>query len=286
MIRAAQSSPPGNSDAGTTFGHGVTRSQEGATPLESVSPRSRGKVLEPPGFSVRLQSSQGQVRRCPPVQPAKNHLLGIEDTARRRLDGVGAPAVGSSVRDPAALVCSAAVFPHTRTPTFCLAGFTRGPRSGDVETPLAQDAGVREDRRVTVTRDHTIPGLPEGSEATSGWEVGGGGSPMPPSSHTARERGCHAGSTCVGPAAAGGAGTWGRGLGFPSNCGQRDRRAGRAVGPWWCRTGQTPEAGETQDPTERGRSRWRQSSNARRRASLLEEPQSTDRAWSPPEGRE
>lgn len=179
MIRAAQSSPPGNSDAETTFGHGVTRSQEGATPLESVSPRSRGKVLEPPGISVRLWGSRGQVRRCPPAQPATNHLLGIEDTARRRLDGVGAPAVGSSVRDPAALVCSAAVFPHTRTPTFCLAGFTRGPRSGDVETPLAQDAGVREDRRVTVTRDHAIPGLPEGSEATSGWEVGGGGLQRP-----------------------------------------------------------------------------------------------------------
>lgn len=61
------------------------------------------------------------------MQPAKNHLLGIEDTARRRLDGVGVRAVGSSVRDPAALVCSAAVFPHTHTPTFCLAGFTRGP---------------------------------------------------------------------------------------------------------------------------------------------------------------
>lgn len=44
-----------------------------------------------------------------------------------------------------------------------------------METPLAQDAGVREDRRVTVTRDHAIPRLPEGSEATSGWEVGGGG---------------------------------------------------------------------------------------------------------------
>lgn len=199
------------------------------TPLESVSPRSRGKVLEPPGISVRLQSSQGQVRRCPPAQPAKNHLLGIEDTARRRLDGVGAPAVGSSVRDPAALVCSAAVFPHTRTPTFCLAGFTRGPRSGDVETPLAQDAGVREDRRVTVTRDHAIPGLPEGSEATSGWEVGGGGSPTPPSPHTARERGCHAGSTCVGPAAAGGAGTWAEASAFPATV---DRGTAEPGGPW------------------------------------------------------
>lgn len=123
--------PPGNSDAGTTFGHGVTRSQEGATPLESASPQSRGKVLEPPGFSVRLRGSRGQVRSCPPAQPAKNHLLGIEDTARRRLDGVGAPAVGSSAGPQ---LPSSAAQPSFHTPAPRLSAWLALPGDPEVGT--------------------------------------------------------------------------------------------------------------------------------------------------------
>lgn len=87
-----------------------------------------------------LSKTSGRLRKSQemsPVQLAKNHLLRTEDTARRRRDGVGALAAGSSVWNPNSLVCSTAIFPHTCTPAFCLAGFTRGLRSGDMETLLA-----------------------------------------------------------------------------------------------------------------------------------------------------
>lgn len=142
-----------------------------------------------------------------------------------------------------------------------------------------------------------MPGLPEGSEVTSSWEVHGGRSPMPSTSHAAQRGeghslgvGAPAGSTCAGPVAVGGTGTRGHRAqvsDFPATVDRGTAEPGGPQGPGDAGQGRLPRRGRLKPRTERGRWRWRENSDARRRASLLEKEQrSTDRASSPPEGRE